>query len=718
MQVLFRVDASNRMGTGHVMRCLTLADALREKGAECSFVHRLHPGNMVETIRRRGFAVHELPAPTSAPDAPADADYAAWLGVSAEQDARETIDVLRGQAVEWLIVDHYALAAEWEAHLRPHTRCIAVLDDLANRPHDCDLLVDQNYVSGAADRYEGLIPEHARLLCGPRYALLRPEYAQARSLIGPRRGPLSRVLVYYGGADMNNETARALRVLSQPEFSNLAVDLVVGVNNSHRKVLLEQAEQRPETVLHDSRDHLVDLMIDADVAIGAGGTTTWERCALGLPSIVTALAENQEAFNEALAADDLILYLGSAAQVTDETLSTALRSLAEDPQALAGRAARAWQVTDSLGSLRVAETILPSAMESLRLRPSRREDEAVYSGWTDELETHQHAQDSESCIWNIHDGGLEIRLADPDMAFWVLVTPYGLPVGLAQVEVEEADAVLEFSIDPAYRDRSWGTRLVELTAEAWWAADLSEVRGAVRPNKEGLRQDYLRAGFAPTGKGAGRVLLLTILSDRGSWLNAWIPTLLAAWIEEGHKVRWIHEPSELVEGDLCFFLGCGKRVSSELLSKHRNNLVIHESDLPKGRGWSPLTWQVLEGAGRIPVTLLEAVEEVDAGPIYMQGWLKLDGHELIDELRAEQARATFELCSNFVLKYPEILHHARPQSGEPSWYPRRTPADSQIDPDKPLIDQFNLLRVVDNAGYPAFFRVGKHSYRLLIHKNS
>ena len=151
---------------------------------------------------------------------------------------------------------------------------------------------------------------------------------------------------------------------------------------------------------------------------------------------------------------------------------------------------------------------------------------------------------------------------------------------------------------------------------------------------------------------------------------------------------------------------------------HDHNLVVHASDPPHGRGWSPLTWQVLEGAQRIPVTLLEAAESVDAGDIYLQEWFDLAGHELLDQLRDQVAQATLSLCRTFVGEYPNVLRKARLQSGEPSYYPRRGPEDSELNPDKSLAEQFDVLRVVDSERYPAFFKIRGQRYHLRIEKAS
>jgi methionyl-tRNA formyltransferase len=179
-------------------------------------------------------------------------------------------------------------------------------------------------------------------------------------------------------------------------------------------------------------------------------------------------------------------------------------------------------------------------------------------------------------------------------------------------------------------------------------------------------------------------------------------------------VRWIHDPAQLAQGDVCLLLSCGRLLSTEQLALHRHNLVVHESALPQGQGWSPMSWQILEGASCIPITLFEATFALDAGPIYLQLQILFEGHELVDEWRALQAKATLELCLAWFDRYREVVATAQPQHGEASHYRRRRPADSQLDPERPLAEQFNLLRVVDNQRYPAFFHWRGRLYELQI----
>jgi len=207
---------------------------------------------------------------------------------------------------------------------------------------------------------------------------------------------------------------------------------------------------------------------------------------------------------------------------------------------------------------------------------------------------------------------------------------------------------------------------------------------------------------------------ITLLSDRSSWLNRYLPELIQQLWQRGHAVRWIHHPARMAAGDVCLLLSCGHLLSAEQLALHRHNLVVHESALPQGQGWSPMTWQILEGAKRIPVTLFEAVAELDAGPIYLHQQIDLQGHELVEEWRALQAQATLELCLVWLDRYREVVAEAQDQLGEPSHYRRRRPADSQLDPERSLAEQFNLLRVVDNQSYPAFFHWSGRRYSVQI----
>jgi methionyl-tRNA formyltransferase len=207
-------------------------------------------------------------------------------------------------------------------------------------------------------------------------------------------------------------------------------------------------------------------------------------------------------------------------------------------------------------------------------------------------------------------------------------------------------------------------------------------------------------------------LTIAILTDELSWMNKYNTILVEELKKMGHKAVIIHSKNELQKGDIAFFLSCFEIIPKKYLALHTNNIVVHESNLPQGKGWSPMSWQILEGKNNIPVTLFEAVEKVDSGDIYIQDTIHLAGNELLEEWRALLGKKTCQLCVEYVKNYP---HPSRKQSGESSFYPRRTPKDSELDPSKNIQEQFNLLRIVDNENYPAFFIYNNRKYRLKIY---
>ncbi len=302
MKVAFRTDASIQIGTGHVMRCLTLADALREKGVQCEFICREHSGNLIGHIRSKGYIVHVL---SSRKNKDVDLAHSAWLGATQEEDAQSCAPILTNLQPNWLVVDHYALDIRWEALLTQYCGQLMVIDDLADRVHCCDLLLDQNL--GRSDNdYDGLLNTTTVKFIGPKYALLRPEFAQLRSQsLAKRVEPhLKHLLITMGGVDKGNLTAQALQALSTcclPEDFHVTV-----VMGSHAPFLTDvkaQASLMPwPTQVLVSVNNMAQLMTSSDLCIGAAGSTSWERCCLGLPTLLVVLADNQKSGAMALEA--------------------------------------------------------------------------------------------------------------------------------------------------------------------------------------------------------------------------------------------------------------------------------------------------------------------------------------------------------------------------------------------------------------------------------
>lgn len=354
MKVVFRADASVKMGSGHVMRCLTLAGELKENGADVIFIARAHDGNLNNLITEKGFQVIELPIPKSEDIGEVSTnedDYNIWLGVSEEQDARETIESIGGEKVDWLVEDHYALGTRWETALRPHCSKIMVIDDLADRNHDCDLLLDQNWFENMEDRYDGLVSERSMKLFGPEYALLRPEFSEAKKRMQPRSEFVERVFVFFGGSDPHNLTGITLRALSEPEFAHLVVDAVIGTNNPHRDEIHELVQSQDNIHLHIQVDDMATIMAKADLAIGSGGVNTWERMCLNLFSIVITTANNQIPTIENLNAHKHLKFLGDHKMINQNSIGALVRKYVLN----VGGIERSTLTVDGMGTNRVAQ---------------------------------------------------------------------------------------------------------------------------------------------------------------------------------------------------------------------------------------------------------------------------------------------------------------------------------------------------------------------------
>jgi methionyl-tRNA formyltransferase len=207
---------------------------------------------------------------------------------------------------------------------------------------------------------------------------------------------------------------------------------------------------------------------------------------------------------------------------------------------------------------------------------------------------------------------------------------------------------------------------------------------------------------------------LHVVIDNPSWFLPFGKNFVESLRAGGDEAELYRSYDKLPEGEVAMFLGCIHIASAEVLQRHRYNLVVHESELPRGRGFSPLSWQIIEGEHEIAICLLEAAVEADAGPVYMRDVMHFDGHELIDEMRQVQAERTIALCRRFLGE--DSPPRGLPQQGAASHYPRRRPVDSALDPQKTLMAQFNLLRTVDNERYPAYFDLHGHRYYLTIRK--
>jgi UDP-2,4-diacetamido-2,4,6-trideoxy-beta-L-altropyranose hydrolase len=362
MRILIRADASASIGTGHLARCLALAESFRARDGDVTFATRPMPPELSRMVLGAGCRLVNV-----MPDSWA-AKSGAWEQVLPSPDQQSDAAATRGAVpkgeFDWLIVDHYGLDARWECEMRDHAQRIMVIDDLVNRAHSCELLLDQNLGEDREARHRALSGPGPRYLVGPRYALLRPGFAAARARSGPRQGRVERILVMYGGADPTDETTKAVQALRQLPGVATSIDVVAGMGNSRSEAIRSECARDPRMRLHLGATNIPQLMAAADLALGACGSSAWERCTLYLPTLAVIVADNQREIADSLAAARAAEVVGWHAEVSAEVLAAAVARMAGSPGRLRALSVAAGALADGLGVNRVSE-----AMEQVHAHP-------------------------------------------------------------------------------------------------------------------------------------------------------------------------------------------------------------------------------------------------------------------------------------------------------------------------------------------------------------
>jgi UDP-2,4-diacetamido-2,4,6-trideoxy-beta-L-altropyranose hydrolase len=564
LRVVFRTDANQQIGTGHFMRCLTLADELRRSHADIFFVSRALPLHLQQMLSEHGVQYVALPENELTQETD-ELPHAAWLTTSQAKDAEQTMAALGAGTWDWLVVDHYALDHRFEKPLRSVVQHVMVIDDLADRVHDCDVLLDQNFYLDQAQRYFDKVPSHCKLLLGPSFALLRPEFKAMRDKVQVRTGKVNNILVFFGGVDADNLTGQVLDALIKLNLG-VNVNVVIGQQHPQKEMIRQLCEQHSYNC-HVQTNQMASLMAEADLAIGAGGSSHWERCCLGLPSIAVATAANQIPITDALSQLGGCLSLGDFQNTTVEKIKESLLFFLESSVECEKYSKSAFKLVDGNGVLRVAQELIN------RMK-------------------------------------IEILISDPDHP---------------------------------------------------------------------------------------------------------IMSYLENFKSRQAKINIVHSSQDLTGGFILFLISCAEILRSEITKKYKHSLVLHASDLPNGRGWSPHVWSVLEGNNLLTLSLIEAHEKVDQGPIWLKEHIALEGHELFDEINDKLFQAEIKLMAEAIDKANVITPKSQADIAS-KYYPKRTPDDSRLNLHQSLIDQFNLLRISDKDRYPAFFEHLGHKYIVKIEK--
>lgn len=357
MNVVFRCDASVQIGTGHIMRCLTLADELARQEAKCYFICREHEGNLIDFITQKGYETYTLkavsPGSNKKNETKSTLFHSEWLGTTQETDAKQTVHIVSSIQPEWLVIDHYALDSYWEEKLRPHCNNILVIDDLADRKHDCDVLLDQNFLPDFKNRYNNLVSNTTTQLLGPSYTLLKNEYSEIRNLNRQSEHlNTPQILVNFGGiGDFQLLSNFITAANDNPQFN---YSVITGVLEPKHFQQLNQLIAGNHITLSSYTSEMPSLMYQSQFAVGACGSTVWERFCLGLNSALVEMADNQHPLITYLEDEDLIDSLGHNSNLSSTKISRFLSSLNINSPIYTKRKGKIMNLVDGLGTQRIS----------------------------------------------------------------------------------------------------------------------------------------------------------------------------------------------------------------------------------------------------------------------------------------------------------------------------------------------------------------------------
>ena len=515
MKFLFRTDASIQIGSGHVMRCLTLAKDLREHGHTVRFLMREHIGHLYDTVLSQGFDCVLLPLHLLQQQLNYSL-YSDWLGTTQIQDFADCAPYITEFSPDWIVCDHYALSADWEHRVMAISSArLLAIDDLHNRIHTANIVLDQN-LAHSSEQYQELIPHYCRVLSGTRYALLRPEFAKWRNRSLVRRGikqDIEHVLINLGGVDKDNITLRILNSLVKQNIHNINITVVMGITAPHINSVRAFAETTPFScnVLVDI-SNMAELMAQSDWVIGAAGSTSWERCCLGLPSVIVVLADNQRTIAEQLqkAGASLILEVADLETFKFTDVISQLRAQLMDISQ------NAQKICDGLGVRRVVQHIedISNFSEYVEIRQANEDDIRLVFNWRNHINIRQFMFQRDELIWEEHVNWFLKQLHNPNFIMLIYQVD-SIPQGYVSFKkIDNGTWEWGFYTAPDC-PRGHGYRMGKL-ALAWIFAerDARSVRGLVRVNNKASLRLHEKLHFFRLTESDDEVIKFELLADK------------------------------------------------------------------------------------------------------------------------------------------------------------------------------------------------------------
>ena len=460
MNIVVRADASTNIGAGHIMRCLTLVHSLKsvssEKKIQITFICHKLPEYLKQKILNESFELIELKR---------ECDNEPW---TQENDSAQCINILSSlPTTDLLIQDHYRLNAPWQELISPFIQKLLVIDDLANRKHKTDYLLDQAFGRLPED-YTPWVDQTCQLLTGHSFILLRSEFSKLISTAFNKRNntdTIENILISLGGMDVNNISEKAIKSVinlqnpamqteQQKQKKQYKLNLVMSSAATHLDKIKKLIKPHSWISLHIDTNEMAKLMLDADIAIGASGTSAWERCSLGLPTLSIVLADNQSLVSANLAKQGAIINLGLGEEITVEGITTELIALINDKNKYHLMSEKCFKCCDGEGTYRVknqlfnVENKLLNVRNKVQLIPATIDDQEKTFLWQSNTSIRRYFNNPATPTWEQHSQWFEKNLTDPSSSLY-MIHSNKLPVGTLRLDKQHNNEYeISILIDP------------------------------------------------------------------------------------------------------------------------------------------------------------------------------------------------------------------------------------------------------------------------------
>jgi UDP-2,4-diacetamido-2,4,6-trideoxy-beta-L-altropyranose hydrolase len=531
--LLIRADASVEMGTGHVMRCLALAQAWQDAGGSAAFAMAESTPATVARLAAEGFQV--CPVAESA---------------GTKEDANSTAELARARAAEWIVVDGYQFGAGYLEIIKSSGRRLLCLDDAGgSESYSADLVLNQN-LNATEDLYLKRRPE-TRLLLGTRYALLRREFVKWRGWKRDVETPGNKVLITMGGSDPGNVTLEVLEALRTAVAGNLEAVIVVGGSNPHFESIVRVAESFPGKIrVQRDAANMAELMAWADIAVSAAGSTCWEMCMLGLPAIVLDIAPNQERLSRELEREGCAIHIAQAdfSQAgisSDNSKVVAIREkielLMQSSQIRGGISRRAAELVDGNGAGRVVAAMRAQA---ITMRRAESRDCRILWEWANETAVRRASFDSSPITWEQHVQWFAQQLGDADSSFLMFEYDRSIPVGTARFRAtSDVDLEISVTIAPEFRGQGLAPGVLDEAAESAFERDsIERIHAFIRTENRVSVKSFENAGFVLVGatqvRGSDALHYVRARKASARWRS--IPTAAGVGYGESFEDRGLH----------------------------------------------------------------------------------------------------------------------------------------------------------------------------------